>query len=66
MAMPPTHNLGSVSNGAAFLPSELLLLRIPLAAGEQLLQASTDAGSVPLTSSGTVEVVPSISRLFVL
>jgi hypothetical protein len=41
----------SVSNGSALMQSELLLLRIPVAVGEQLLQESTDAGSSPLTSS---------------
>jgi hypothetical protein len=33
------------------MPAELLLLRIPISVGERLLQASTDDGSAPLTSS---------------
>jgi len=54
LAQMATHTLGSansVSNGSALMQSELLLLRIPVAVGEQLLQESTDAASSPSTSS---------------
>ena len=52
MATPTLGSANSVSNGSALMQSELLLLRIPVAVGEQLLQESTDAAaSSPLTSS---------------